>query len=110
MAHKAVIEEVIVAANGKEAIDALEEYDYAFDALLLDIVMPELDGIELLSYLHRVDARIPIVLVSGHPDNILEVADKLGRSLQLPITRMVEKPMSMSMMKAIAQDCVTSSG
>lgn len=43
--------EVTLATNGREALALLKEQSY--DAILLDIMMPEMDGIALLSYLEE---------------------------------------------------------
>ena len=40
--------EIIEAADGREAITALEMYEGEIAALLLDVVMPEMDGFEML--------------------------------------------------------------
>ena len=56
------------AVNGREALVALEEE--RFDAVLLDIVMPEVDGLEVLRTL-KADARlwhIPVIVISGLED------------------------------------------
>jgi two-component system cell cycle sensor histidine kinase/response regulator CckA len=47
---------VITAANGREALHALEGYDGALDLVLTDVVMPELDGAALAG---AVRARFP---------------------------------------------------
>ena len=43
--------EVIEATNGQEVIIALQSYGTQISALLLDIVMPEMDGYEVLQHL-----------------------------------------------------------
>jgi CheY-like chemotaxis protein len=63
--------EAVVAANGLEALERLAETP--FDLALVDIAMPEMDGIELLRHL-RDDARyqsLPIIMLtaSGQDDD-----------------------------------------
>ena len=60
---------VSVAAVGAEALDALKTD--ALDAVVSDIVMPRMSGIELAQRLEDVDREIPILLMSGHPDEEL---------------------------------------
>lgn len=43
-------DEVVVAHNGKEALRFLE-FDPRFDIILTDIIMPEMDGINLINHL-----------------------------------------------------------
>jgi two-component system nitrogen regulation response regulator NtrX len=56
--------EVIAAATGQEAL-ALAERE-APDLVLLDIKMPGMDGMEVLSRLHASDDTLPIIMISGH--------------------------------------------
>ncbi|MBO9728979.1 MAG: response regulator transcription factor [Chitinophaga sp.] len=55
--------EVIVAENGMEAWDYFN--NRSFDACLLDVHMPKLDGVELGAKIRTVDAVIPILFISG---------------------------------------------
>jgi CheY-like chemotaxis protein len=56
--------EVITARNGKEAIRQVEEGSP--DLIILDIVMPVMDGMEALSRILRKDRKIPIILNSSY--------------------------------------------
>jgi CheY-like chemotaxis protein len=56
--------EVITARNGKEAIMQVEEGSP--DLIILDIVMPVMDGMEALSRILRKDRKIPIILNSSY--------------------------------------------
>ncbi len=55
--------EVDLAANGMDALDLVK--DHPFDAILLDIKMPEMDGIEVLEKLQQF-TDCPVVMISGH--------------------------------------------
>ena len=49
------------------------------DLILLDLVMPELDGMETLSELQKIDQDLPVIMVTGHADIATAVrAVKLG--------------------------------
>ncbi|HVT44876.1 MAG TPA: sigma-54 dependent transcriptional regulator [Thermoanaerobaculia bacterium] len=54
------------ARSGQEGIDKAMRHDY--DAILLDIKMPVLDGIEVLENLKSQRVSSPVVMVSGHGD------------------------------------------
>jgi len=54
------------ARSGQDAIDKATKVDY--DAILLDIKMPVLDGIEVLENLKEHKVTSPVVMVSGHGD------------------------------------------
>ena len=52
-----------VAGNGREALEALEAADY--NVVLLDVQMPELDGLEACTILRRQGMEVPIIAVSA---------------------------------------------
>ncbi len=55
---------VEVAENGKKGLEyALST---AYDLIFSDIKMPEMDGIEVLEALRKVEVEVPIVMISGH--------------------------------------------
>jgi two-component system nitrogen regulation response regulator NtrX len=54
------------ARSGQEGLDKAGKLDY--DAILLDIKMPVLDGIEVLENLKAQKIHSPVVMVSGHGD------------------------------------------
>jgi len=75
-----------VAESGREALDLAEQT--AFDVVLLDIVMPEMDGYEVLRRLKADDRlrHIPVIVVSSLDDEIESVvkAIELGAEDFLP--------------------------
>ena len=52
------------AENGKDGLDEIKSGKY--DAVLLDIKMPQMDGIEVLSKAKEFTSDIPIIMISGH--------------------------------------------
>ena len=63
--------EVIEATNGQEVIIALQSYGTQISALLLDIVMPEMDGFEVLEEMNRRHwiEDIPTIMISAETSN-----------------------------------------
>jgi EAL domain-containing protein (putative c-di-GMP-specific phosphodiesterase class I) len=57
--------EVTGAENGRQAHELLSSA--AFDAVVSDIAMPEIDGIQLLRMIRERDTDLPVVLVTGAP-------------------------------------------
>jgi two-component system response regulator (stage 0 sporulation protein F) len=57
--------EVITAQNGREAIQKLEEGKP--DLIILDIVMPVMDGLEALGRMVGKERKIPIILNTSYP-------------------------------------------
>jgi two-component system, OmpR family, alkaline phosphatase synthesis response regulator PhoP len=74
--------DVRLASDGLEALNSLADHGLP-DAILLDVRMPRLDGIELCRILRRVWPLLPIVLVSA--DERLEtIGRNAGASAVLP--------------------------
>ena len=59
--------EILEASDGKQAIGILQQYSSEIDLLLLDIVMPEMDGFEVLTMMnkyHWID-EVPVIMISA---------------------------------------------
>jgi CheY-like chemotaxis protein len=71
--------EVVAAADGKEALDILKEEK--FDAVLLDILMPQMDGLTTLKLLRKHDKHLPVFMLTAHSDREqFRQANQLGAS------------------------------
>ena len=61
---------VTVAPNGREALNALEQMKWQVDAVLMDIQMPEMDGIAATKEIRRLESvhgiRLPIFALTAH--------------------------------------------
>ena len=71
--------ELLEAGNGKEALKVLSSH--WVDVILLDIHMPEMDGIEMLRRLSEEDLwkRIPVIMVTTEGrEQVIEEAKRLG--------------------------------
>jgi len=69
--------QMIEAASGPEALQKARNEEP--DAVLLDIKMPRMDGIEVLAELAKTDPDLPVVMISGHGTIATAVeATKLG--------------------------------
>ena len=81
---------VTVAANAAEARSAREQHK--FDLILLDIWMPDTDGISLLrEWSDRGDLGCPVVMMSGHG-----TVDTAMEATRLGALDFVEKPLSLA--------------
>jgi DNA-binding NtrC family response regulator len=54
-----------VAPNGQKALQIIDEDK--IDVIVSDLVMPEMDGIELLKRVKSRNDDIPFVMITGHP-------------------------------------------
>lgn len=81
--------EVITAANGKAALEILEQNPLAFAAVLLDLVMPQMDGFSVLAKLNAKNwiKDIPVIVISGE-----SVREYEQWSLDMGATDFIGKP------------------
>jgi CheY-like chemotaxis protein len=89
--------EVIAATSGQEAL-SLVRANTCFDLILLDVIMPGLDGVNVCRALKNNEAtkHIPIILVSG-----LRTEDvNIQRGLEAGADGYLTKPVSQSELKA----------
>ncbi len=78
---------VLLAESGRRAIDELSKNHV--DVVLLDILLPDIDGIDLLRRIKSEDPGIPVVVMSGH--GTIETAVK---AIKLGAHNFLEKPLS----------------
>ncbi len=60
--------EVKIVGNGKEALAALEED--VFDILLMDLIMPDMDGFELLKNIKEKKIILPVIVLTNLSQNV----------------------------------------
>ena len=56
--------DVTTSSSAKEALDAVEQG--AYDAVVLDLMMPDVDGLEALRILKEKDPKLQVILLTGH--------------------------------------------
>ncbi len=74
---------VFEAESGRQALDIIRVED--LDIVVCDVMMPEMNGIELLRRSKAVKADLPFIMISGHlPRSTAKNVMKLGASDYLP--------------------------
>ena len=86
--------EAMIAESARHGLKLLESQ--SFDLLIVDIFMPDIDGLETINRIRQGQKHIPIIAISGHsfrsalnsPPDFLAMAIRLGavRSLQKPFS------------------------
>ena len=66
--------------------------DFDPTIIVMDLQMPDIDGIELLRELASLDCQAQIVLISGMDTRVLSTAEHLGKSLGLKMLGILCKP------------------
>lgn len=66
--------EVVEAEDGKKAIEVLDAENVTIvDAILCDVRMPNINGVEAIAYFRREYPHIPVIVLTGYPDVKLAV-------------------------------------
>jgi len=83
---------VHVASDGKEALTLY--YEYHPDALLLDINLPSLSGLEVAKEIRTIDQAVKIVMLTAHTEK-----EKLLTATELKLTKYLIKPIAPKLFK-----------
>lgn len=87
---------VLEAANGQEALELLENNSTEIDGIILDLVMPVMDGYKFLEIVHKKTEyrNIPIIIATGNEDQ-----DNETKVLKLGAWDFVTKPFNIDVLK-----------
>ncbi|MBW8905854.1 MAG: response regulator [Betaproteobacteria bacterium] len=89
--------QALTADNGRQALAYLD--GHAVDAVITDVFMPEMDGIETLAVLRKKFPDMRVVAMSGRPG-----VDYLAIARELGVTRTLRKPFEISELLAALKD------
>ncbi|MCZ6799708.1 MAG: response regulator [Nitrospirae bacterium] len=79
--------QVWTAPNGRKGLQLY--HDHSFDLVITDVLMPELDGLEVVRTLRRFSTTLPIIVMSGGGNRDL---DFLMEAKEFGATRTISKP------------------
>jgi CheY-like chemotaxis protein len=91
--------EVFATASPEEFKEKVASWQPS--CVVLDIVMPGADGLELMGYLAKHDYRGAIVAISGFSPIYLEAAKKFGQGWQLGAIRTLTKPIRVDELRTL---------
>lgn len=81
--------EIIEADGGNEALHKIDEYGMKISLVLLDIIMPEKDGFEVLKYMEeeRLISDIPVIIISSE-----DSANYIRRAYEKGVSDYINRP------------------
>ena len=86
--------QVTVTLSGLEAAELVA--NKFFDLIFLDLVMPDLDGVEVFKSIREAGRYIPVVIITGYPDSAL-----MNRALEYGPFTVMRKPFTDSVITAV---------
>lgn len=82
---KKIVNVVYTATDGREGIEIFA--DKRPDVIITDIMMPGMDGLEMIREIKKIDPKVKVVMISGHSE-----ADYFIRSIDLGVDGYLLKP------------------
>jgi CheY-like chemotaxis protein len=73
------------------------------DIVILDLVMPQIDGIELLRFLAERASKARILIISGFDPKVLDAAGRLGAAHGLSMIGALSKPVRVAELRAVLE-------
>lgn len=84
--------EILEAENGSVCLDMLSRYEMKISLILLDIVMPGMDGFGVLEYMNRNNLikDIPVIMISGE-----DSGEVIKRAYEMGVSDYIKRPFDM---------------
>ncbi len=99
--QKLGIQKIIYAVNGREALDYLRRGAESVDVIFCDLVMPDMDGVEVVRHAADLTHHPAFVFISGETPALLETTVDMGRARGLRVLGSIEKPVSIAAVRGV---------
>jgi DNA-binding NtrC family response regulator len=94
--------QIVAAENGRRGLRILENDD--FDLLIIDIFMPEMDGLEAIRLVRQIKPAMPILVMSGGSQ--IGTPDYLSMATKLGAIESIRKPFKPDALVAAVTVCL----
>jgi len=88
--------DIVTVEDGLSFYETFKEDKDGFDLLILDIIMPEMNGRDALLKVRKIAPEIPAILISGYTSE--EMATNI---MQIPKIKFLKKPFKIEQMKKV---------
>ena len=87
-----IVKDVYTAADGREGVEVYKQNRP--DIIVTDIMMPKLDGLEMIREIKQIEPNVKVIMISGHSE-----ADYFIRSIDLGVDGYLLKPVDNKRLK-----------
>lgn len=97
---------VVTATNGKSASEAIKKFHNKLDAILLDRVMPDVDGLRVVHWLNKQEhlTKPPIIMQTGS-----DKPEQIKEGLDAGVFYYLTKPIQVEVLKSVVSSAVRES-
>ena len=94
---------VLMASNGKGAMDIVDVMADSIVSILLDLNMPDVDGFDVLDYFKEKDIfkKIPVCIVTGE-----DAPEIIGKVKTYPVSAILLKPFSVEQISTVVSKAI----
>ena len=100
---------VTFCKSGRAALERLDAVDTRPNLILLDLNMPEMDGIEFVRHLVGRNYADSLILISGEDERMLQTVEKLVQAHKITVLGHIQKPVKPEVLSALLEKWVPSS-
>jgi EAL domain-containing protein (putative c-di-GMP-specific phosphodiesterase class I)/CheY-like chemotaxis protein len=95
------VENVACAADGREALAYIASADPPVNLVLCDLLMPDMDGIEVVRHVANLEHKPAFIFISGTNQSLLTTVVDMARARGLTVLGAIEKPIGAEALRAL---------
>jgi EAL domain-containing protein (putative c-di-GMP-specific phosphodiesterase class I) len=100
MLHASGVAEVQEADDGKQAL-ALIQGAKRVDLVVCDLDMPQMDGMEFIRHLGRLNRKVSVIIASAQPNALLNSVAKMASAYDVRVLGTIEKPVTLEALRKL---------
>ncbi len=93
----------ILAKNGKEAVEIFQKENANIDLIILDMIMPGMDGLTAYEHLKEINANVKVILSSGY-----SISDKVKEIVAKGCDEFIQKPFTLGQISRVTRELLDS--